>query len=87
MLKLEATELGFSSIVQKGSVLTFRFESDAVDPQILIGLCQKFVSCLRLSAGLNPYFTLQLTDKEMRNPISRITFLLQSMKELKNSNN
>lgn len=87
LLKSDATQLGFSSIIQKDQIITFRFESDAIDPQIILALCRQYTSTMHLSAGLNPFFTLKLTDKESKDPLSHIKFLLQSMKELKNISN
>jgi transcription-repair coupling factor (superfamily II helicase) len=83
VMKAEATALGFTSILQKDNVVSFRFDEGRMDGAALIALCGRYSSAMRLYSGKNSYFTLKLSEKDAKDPISHITVLLQFMNELK----
>ena len=82
-LKPHAADIGCNEIIQKGRVVTLKFNDGVLSPEIVFGLDNKFPSRVKVVSGEIPALTVTMKENE-GTPLQFVKKLLTLIKELQN---
>lgn len=85
IVKSIAKETGIYEIMQSNGNVLFKFNTGGVDLRIISGLVEKMPQKILFSATDKPYITYRAKQVEKKKLLDNIKFVLQTIKELKNT--